>query len=475
MKDSTERLVTEYPQPLAAAAAPPTGLARTAARLGGYALASRLLGLLRDMSMAWLAGSGPAADALAAALRLPHILRRLLGEGSLSMSLTAALVRQCRPDTAAGRVCLGQVGRALAVRLGLPLTLLTLLAVAAAPWIMAGLAPGFAGPERERAVFLLRLCLPYGLAAGMAALGTALLHSLGLFRLPGLSPVLFNATALASSLTPGLVASLYYAERLLELPLGLVGVCLGTASLPALSLLAAEGRYADFAAALGTALRLTLLLSLPATAGLWAVGAPLVRGLFCHGAFDAAAAQATWLALAASLPGLPALACNRSLLAACNALGEERRTALSALAAVAATLAVGAALVHSCDAGLLPLAPALAPPLAAGAGLWVQTGLLLRTLVGALQRGGASVGLAACLPGGAALLRQGLAALAAGLAARALMLAAEVWSSAAGPALALALSLSVAGGVTAWALCLLALRDGDMLALCARVRERAHL
>lgn len=143
MKDSTERLVTEYPQPLAAAAAPPTGLARTAARLGGYALASRLLGLLRDMSMAWLAGSGPAADALAAALRLPHILRRLLGEGSLSMSLTAALVRQCRPDTAAGRVCLGQVGRALAVRLGLPLTLLTLLAVAAAPWIMAGLAPGF--------------------------------------------------------------------------------------------------------------------------------------------------------------------------------------------------------------------------------------------------------------------------------------------------------------------------------------------
>jgi putative peptidoglycan lipid II flippase len=569
VKDSTERLVTEYPQPLAAAAAPPTGLARTAARLGGYALASRLLGLLRDMSMAWLAGSGPAADALAAALRLPHILRRLLGEGSLSMSLTAALVRQCRPDTAAGRVCLGQVGRALAVRLGLPLTLLTLLAVAAAPWIMAGLAPGFAGPERERAVFLLRLCLPYGLAAGMAALGTALLHSLGLFRLPGLSPVLFNATALAfagaaalgalppgpafalgmscaglvqwgllwwgarravrgrqagasafqtgahasqaavrpgrmawrclsgtpaglagacapqlcllaaaalaSSLTPGLVASLYYAERLLELPLGLVGVCLGTASLPALSLLAAEGRYADFAAALGTALRLTLLLSLPATAGLWAVGAPLVRGLFCHGAFDAAAAQATWLALAASLPGLPALACNRSLLAACNALGEERRTALSALAAVAATLAVGAALVHSCDAGLLPLAPALAPPLAAGAGLWVQTGLLLRTLVGALQRGGASVGLAACLPGGAALLRQGLAALAAGLAARALMLAAEVWSSAAGPALALALSLSVAGGVTAWALCLLALRDGDMLALCARVRERAHL
>lgn len=98
---------------------------------------------------------------------------------------------------------------------------------------------------------------------------------------------LLAAAALASGLGAGLVAGLYYAERLLEVPLGLVGACLGTASLPALSRLAAQGRQADFAAALRTALRLTLLLSLPAVAGLWAVGAPLVRALFCHGAFDA--------------------------------------------------------------------------------------------------------------------------------------------------------------------------------------------
>ena len=119
------------------------------------------------------------------------------------------------------------------------------------------------------------------------------------------------------------------------------------ASLPALSRLAAAENFALFADQLKTALRLTLLLSLPAAAGLWAVGPRLVEGLLRHGAFGDSAAHMTGLALWAYLPGLPAFAVNRSLLAACNALGEARRTACSAAWAVAATLAVGAALVHS--------------------------------------------------------------------------------------------------------------------------------
>ena len=158
--------------------------------------------------------------------------------------------------------------------------------------------------------------------------------------------------SLASSLGRGQVAALYYAERLLELPLGLVGVCLGMASLPTLSRLAAVRDFSLFSVQLGTALRLTLLLSLPAAAGLWAVGPRLVEGLLRHGAFGDSAAYETALALRAYLPGLPAFAVNRSLLAACNALGEARRTAASAVWAVAATLAVGAALVHSLSGSL---------------------------------------------------------------------------------------------------------------------------
>ena len=81
--------------------------------------------------------------------------------------------------------------------------------------------------------------------------------------------------------------------RLLELPLGLVGVCLGMASLPSLSRLAAERNFSAFGDQLNAALRWTTLFSLPAAMGLWAVGPDLVDALLRHGAFDARAARET--------------------------------------------------------------------------------------------------------------------------------------------------------------------------------------
>ena len=566
-----------------------SGIARTAALLGGFALVSRVLGLLRDMSMAWLVGGGAAADALVAAMRLPHVLRRMLGEGSLSMTLTASLVHLERlghaPAHASGNATglqrsrsMRMLAQALALRLGLVLALLTALGMVTAPLLADVLAPGFYGPERQEAIYLLRICLPYTLAAGMAALGMALLHSLGVFWLPAVSPALFNivilmfaaaaglgllpaapalavgmlcgglaqwfaqwlavrrllppvhagqsaehpswqvalrtraaslaweclgrlpagllgasapqlamlaAMSLASSLGRGQVAALYYAERLLELPLGLVGVCLGMASLPTLSRLAAAKDFTLFAEQLRTALRLTLLLSLPAAAGLWAVGPRLVEGLLRHGAFGDNATYETGLALWAYLPGLPAFAVNRSLLAACNALGEVRRTAASAVWAVVATLAVGAALVHSLSGSLGVMAPALAVSL----GLWLQCGLLLYILASSLKKKslgaaadsptGSSAGLSAgpfaglaCLPGAASVLRQGAAAAATALVAWQLL------AHLRGCGIWLELAVAITGGAAAWLLCLLALRDGDALAaaraLRIRLRGRPH-
>ena len=562
-----------------------SGIARTAALLGGFALVSRVLGLLRDMSMAWLVGGGAAADALVAAMRLPHVLRRMLGEGSLSMTLTASLVHLERlghaPVHASGNATglqrsrsMRMLAQALALRLGLVLALLTVLGMVAAPLLADVLAPGFYGPERQEAIYLLRICLPYTLAVGMAALGMALLHSLGVFWLPAVSPALFNivilmfaaaaglgllpaapalavgmlcgglaqwfaqwlavrrllppvhagqsaehpsgqaalrtraaslaweclgrlpagllgasapqlamlaAMSLASSLGRGQVAALYYAERLLELPLGLVGVCLGMASLPTLSRLAAAKDFTLFAEQLRTALRLTLLLSLPAAAGLWAVGPRLVEGLLRHGAFGDNAAYETGLALWAYLPGLPAFAVNRSLLAACNALGEVRRTAASAVWAVVATLAVGAALVHSLSGSLGVMAPALAVSL----GLWLQCGLLLYILASSLKKNslgaaadsstGSSAGPfagLACLPGAASVLRQGAAAAATALVAWQLL------AHLRGCGIWLELAVAITGGAAAWLLCLLALRDGDALAaaraLQIRLRGRPH-
>lgn len=520
------------------------GLARTAALLAMFALLSRVLGLARDMVMAWLLGGSAAADALVAAMRLPHALRRMLGEGTLSMTLTASMVCLARGQGQEEKENMPLLARALAVRLGLVLGALTVCGLAAAPWLARFLAPGFGPAEQEMAAGLLRICLPYALAAGMAALGMALLHAAGVFWLPALSPGLFNASmlvlagvaalgfvppatglalgmlcgglvqwlaqwlavrrllprprarpdplsaqragktawrclarlpvgiagaaapqfcmlaalALASSLGQGRAAALYYAERLLELPLGLVGVCLGTASLPLLSALAAEGKLALFASRLSTALRLSLLFSLPAAAGLWAVGPHLVRGLLGHGAFDALAVRDTAQALAAFVCGLPALAANRCLLSACNALGRLRATSLSTLWAVAATLAAGVFLVHTLEGNIA------APALAVSLGMWVQCVFLLRAL--RAGQGSEKLSLADCLPQGRILARQALAALAAGAAARVLL-------GTGGASLWLALAAAVAGGILAWFCCLLALGDADARALLDRVRGRA--
>lgn len=97
------------------------------------------------------------------------------------------------------------LAQALALRLGFVLVLLTVLGMIAAPLLCrcAG-PPGFYGPERQEAIYLLRICLPYTLAAGMAALGMALLHSLGVFWLPAVSPALFNIVILLFAVAAGL-------------------------------------------------------------------------------------------------------------------------------------------------------------------------------------------------------------------------------------------------------------------------------
>ena len=133
-------------------------MARTAGMLALFTLLSRLLGLVRDMGMAWMVGCGPVADALVAALRLPHLLRRLLGEGSLSMTLTAWLVRH---DVAQGQGDpLPALASGLFRRLVLVLGGLVLLGMLAAPQLLAFLAPALSPEALAEGSSLLRLCLP---------------------------------------------------------------------------------------------------------------------------------------------------------------------------------------------------------------------------------------------------------------------------------------------------------------------------
>ncbi len=130
------------------------------------------------------------------------------------------------------------------------------------------------------------------------------------------------STLMASFLPTGSISALYYADRLVQFPLGVFGAAVGTVALPSLAKLAAAGQTEDFGHTLNASLRLTLFICLPATAGLIALAHPMVAVLFGRGAFTPHAVEATALALVAYSVGLPAFACVRPLVSAFYALSD---------------------------------------------------------------------------------------------------------------------------------------------------------
>ncbi|MCB1957176.1 MAG: murein biosynthesis integral membrane protein MurJ [Rhodocyclaceae bacterium] len=114
-------------------------------------------------------------------------------------------------------------------------------------------------------------------------------------------------TVFASFLQSGSVSWLYYADRLMEFPSGLLGVALGTILLPSLSKHHADADRERFSSLLDWGLRLTLLLTLPAAVGLAMLALPLIATLFLHGEFTAADALQTRSALIAYSVGLTGL------------------------------------------------------------------------------------------------------------------------------------------------------------------------
>jgi putative peptidoglycan lipid II flippase len=111
-------------------------------------------------------------------------------------------------------------------------------------------------------------------------------------------------TVFASFLPSGSVSWLYYADRLMEFPAGLLGAALGTILLPSLTRSHATDNRAEFSALLDWGLRVTLLLTLPAALALALLAVPLISTLFQHGAFHAADALQTRKALVAYSIGL---------------------------------------------------------------------------------------------------------------------------------------------------------------------------
>ncbi len=111
-------------------------------------------------------------------------------------------------------------------------------------------------------------------------------------------------TVFASFLGTGSVSWLYYADRLMEFPAGMLGAALGTILLPSLAKYHAGGKFDDYSKLLDWGLRLTLLLAAPAALALALIAVPLITTLFHHGAFTAVDVFKTRDALVAYSVGL---------------------------------------------------------------------------------------------------------------------------------------------------------------------------
>ena len=149
---------------------------------------------------------------------------------------------------------------------------------------------------------------------------------------------LLISTALASLLPGGSVSYLYYADRLNQLPLGVVGIAVGTAILPPLSRQRRLGHVTDAVATQNRGLELALLLTLPAAVALALLATPILSVLFQRGAFGAADTAATAAALSAYAAGLPAFVLIRVLAPAFFARHDTATPVKIAIGTMAANL-----------------------------------------------------------------------------------------------------------------------------------------
>ncbi|MFM2130012.1 MAG: hypothetical protein RL477_1558 [Pseudomonadota bacterium] len=164
---------------------------------------------------------------------------------------------------------------------------------------------------------------------------------------------------LASLLPTGAVSYLFYADRLVQLPLGVVGVAVGTALLPLLARQVGAGDDRGALHSLNRAIELALLLTVPAAIALALCATPIIQVLFERGAFTADATRATAAALVAFAAGLPAYVLVKVLAPPFFARKDTRTPVVVAIAALALNVVLNLLLMGSLRHVGLALATAL--------------------------------------------------------------------------------------------------------------------
>jgi len=180
-------------------------------------------------------------------------------------------------------------------------------------------------------------------------------------------------TVLASWLPTGSRTALYYADRINQLPLGVLGIALGTVLLPQMSSLLAKGDGAASSAAQNRSAAMSLLLTLPFMVTFLLIPGTIIRAVFLHGAFNPEAARLAGWALMAYGAGLPAMAMLRIVQATFYARHDTLTPARSTVIALVSNIALKVLFVWGLDLGVAGLA------LGTAAGAWINVAILTWT------------------------------------------------------------------------------------------------
>lgn len=171
---------------------------------------------------------------------------------------------------------------------------------------------------------------------------------------------IFISTLLASLLPSGSVSYLYYADRIVQLPLGVFAIAIGTASLPSLSEQATSGDFEEMKKTISFSLRLILFITIPAMIALIALRVPIISVLFQRGEFDCRSTILTSQALLYYALGLWAFSGVRVVVSAFYSLQDTKTPVKVAIAALIVNVILSIILMFPLKHGGLALATSIA-------------------------------------------------------------------------------------------------------------------
>jgi putative peptidoglycan lipid II flippase len=185
----------------------------------------------------------------------------------------------------------------------------------------------------------------------------------------GTQLALFADTIIASFLSAGAISALYYADRIDQLPIGVIGIAVGTVLVPEMTHRLAAGDEAGARSAQNRAIEFALLLAIPCVVGFLVVPGLIMRALFMRGAFNAADAHAAAMTLMAYTIGLVPFVLIRSVVAPFYARGDTATPVKAALIGTAVNVVFKVVL-------MVPLAQ-VGLALATAIGAWINFILVL--------------------------------------------------------------------------------------------------